>query len=197
MSLLLETIRVADGIPQNLGYHQRRVDRSRAALFSSDGRLDLSALRILRDLPAGIFRWRIIYGADIHEMTAEQYHPKKISSVKTFHDDKIDYTFKYADRMIFSEMLDKKGDCDDILIIRNGLITDMSYANVAFFDGTQWLTPRIPLLAGTCRERLLETGSIREADIAISDLDRFSTVSVINAMLDLGEMTFPVSGIIP
>ena len=68
--------------------------------------------------------------------------------------------------MIFSEMLDKKGDCDDILIIRNGLITDMSYANVAFFDGTQWLTPRIPLLAGTCRERLLETGPIREADIA-------------------------------
>ena len=63
MSLLLETIRIADGIPQNLGYHQRRVDRSRAALFSSDGRLDLSALRILRDLPAGIFRWRIIYGA--------------------------------------------------------------------------------------------------------------------------------------
>jgi 4-amino-4-deoxychorismate lyase len=197
MCRLLETIRVEDGRPQHLGYHQRRVDRSRLALFGVADPLDLSAQEIPAVQPAGVWKWRIIYGKKIFRTEIEPYLPRKISCVKLVINDTIDYSFKYSDRAIFTEMLALKGDCDDILVVRNGLVTDLSHANIVFYNGDEWFTPRSPLLAGTCRERLLELGLIREADIRPGDFGRFTVASAINAMLGLGEVTFPVSGIIP
>jgi 4-amino-4-deoxychorismate lyase len=197
MCLLLETIRVENGRPKNLGSHQRRVDRSRQTLFGVVDPIDLSSLDLPADLPPGVFRWRIIYGKDICESTFERYQPRKISCVRLIRNDAIDYPFKFRDRKSFLEMLERKGDCDDVLVVKNGLITDLSYANIAFFDGNEWFTPRKPLLAGTCRQRLLEGRMIQEADIRPEDLARFTLASVINAMLDLGEITFPAGRIIP
>jgi 4-amino-4-deoxychorismate lyase len=197
MCLLLETIRVVDGRPQHLGYHQHRVDRSRQALFGAADLLDLSTLEIPAVPPAGVWKWRIIYGKKICNTDIEPYEPRTINCVKLVYNDNIDYPFKYSDRAIFAEMLALKGNCDDILVVKNGLVTDLSYANIAFYNGEEWSTPRLPLLAGTCRKRLLERGMISEADIRPGDLGGFKVASAINAMLGLGDVTFPVSGIIP
>ena len=197
MCLFLETIKIENGSPCNLEYHQRRVDSCRATLPGNVRPLDLSALRYPHDLPAGVFKWRIVYGDQISENTVECYRPKKIRTVKLVVRNDMTYAYKYAERSVFTGMLAEKGTCDDILVVKHGLLTDMSYANIALFDGTTWCTPRTPLLAGTCRTRLLDLARIREADIRPSDLGGFIMVSVINAMLDLGELTFPVSGIIP
>lgn len=197
MSLLLETIRIENGTPVNLGYHQRRVDRSRKALFGTTGGLDLLSM-VPHDLSAkGIYKWRIVYGRRVTSIKVEPYVPKKVRSLQMVRNDSIEYPFKYADRSAFEHMLRDRGSCDDILVIRNGLVTDTSYANVAFFDGKNWLTPKAPLLRGTCRERLLETGIIVEAEIREAEVSRFVSVTLINAMLDPGIVVVPAGKIIP
>ena len=73
----------------------------------------------------------------------------------------------------------------DILIIKNKEITDTSYANIAFWDGSKWLTPANPLLSGVKRQFLMNRGSIFPADIRLNDLHLFKHAVMINAMLDL------------
>ena len=77
-----------------------------------------------------------------------------------------------------------RGDCDDIIIVRKGLLTDTSYANIAFWDGHRWITPAEPLLAGTCRARLLDEGWLVEGAIRSKDLPGFSRIRIFNAMMD-------------
>lgn len=72
--------------------------------------------------------------------------------------------------------------------MKNGLLTDTSFTNVAVFDGERWLTPKHPLLLGTKRASLLERQVIKEADISVETLMNAQKVSLINAMIDLGEI---------
>ena len=72
---------------------------------------------------------------------------------------------KLRQRGKLNELFAKKGSCDDVIIVRNGLITDSSYANLIFFDGREWITPKVPLLEGTCRARLLASGKIKTGNI--------------------------------
>jgi len=74
-----------------------------------------------------------------------------------------------------------------------GKVTDSSYANIIFFDGRQWLTPSTYLLNGTCRQRLLKEGKIKEAPIHYTDIHQFEQIGFINAMLDIGELSLPIS----
>ena len=73
---------------------------------------------------------------------------------------------------------------DDIIIVKDGLITDASYANLIFWDGENWFTPNTPLLKGVQREKLLKDGLIQEKEIKPSDLASYQKVALINAMLD-------------
>ena len=79
------------------------------------------------------------------------------------------------------------GDCDEIIIVKNGLITDTSFTNLALFDGNRWLTPKPPLLLGPKRAQLLEAGIIEEAELTLEDLRKAEKVSLFNAMIDFGE----------
>ena len=56
------------------------------------------------------------------------------------------------------------------------------------FDGERWLTPKHPLLMGTKRASLLEKHVLKEADISVETLMNAQKVSLINAMIDLGEI---------
>ena len=197
MCHLFETIRVENGVPVNLEYHQRRVDRSRKALFGETGRLELSRLLPAAPRGAGTFKWRIVYDRIVHGSTLEPYLPKQVKSLQMVRNDRAEYPFKYQDRAFIEEMLAQKGGCDDILVVRNGLITDASYANVVFLYGKSWVTPRNPLLPGTCRERLLETAVICEAEISENDLHLFKSASLINAMMEPGQVAIKMEDIIP
>ena len=88
----------------------------------------------------------------------------EISSFKIIHAD-IEYPLKYEDRHEINHLFGQKGDADEIIIIKNGLVTDTSIANLAFFDKGQWITPAQPLLNGTTRQRLLDENKIICADI--------------------------------
>ena len=111
--------------------------------------------------------------------------------------DTLDYTYKSAGREPLNCLFALRGACDDILIVKQGLLTDTSIANIALSDGTHWYTPAHPLLKGTRRAALLEEGILQEKDIRPEDLPSFSTVRLFNAMIDWGELELPVRNIIP
>ena len=73
------------------------------------------------------------------------------------------------------------------------MVTDSSYANLVFSDGVKWYTSTSFLLNGTCRQRLLKEGKIEERPIFQKDIPSFGYIGLINAMLDLGELTLPLN----
>ncbi|HET6559925.1 MAG TPA: aminotransferase class IV, partial [Prolixibacteraceae bacterium] len=80
------------------------------------------------------------------------------------------------------------GECDDIIIIKNGYVTDSFTANLLFFDGGRWFTPTTPLLKGTKRQWLLEKGFIVEKEIREENIPAYSKVGLVNAMIEMEEM---------
>ena len=101
------------------------------------------------------------------------------------YDDTLIYDYKLEDRRDIQKHLCKT-DNGEILIVKNGFITDTSYSNVVFSDFTNLFTPATPLLKGTKRAKLLEIGRIREEEIRLIDLQKFKCVYLINALIDLG-----------
>jgi 4-amino-4-deoxychorismate lyase len=93
--------------------------------------------------------------------------------------------------------MEERGVGDDILIIRQGLITDTSYCNILFFDGVRWVTPDEPLLRGTKRTALIEHGNVFPLRIAYGDLNYFSHFMLVNALLDFDvSRAIDISGIL-
>jgi 4-amino-4-deoxychorismate lyase len=187
MCLLVESIKIQNRIPQNLDYHNTRLNFSRYKLFGKSDEIDLrNILHIPIDLTNDVYKCRVVYRETIQYQEYLQYTPRIIKSLRLVVNEDIEYTHKYLDR----SQIDKLRECsgaDDILIVKNNFITDASSANVVFFDGKSWLTPSKPLLRGTKRKQLLDKGIIREENISVSELKRFSKCILINAMLDLDE----------
>ena len=200
---LIETLRMEDGQIECLSYHEARYekavshffpDRSRGRLIDILCRHGLAARNRSLDYP-GTWKVHVDYDAGTDAVEVTPYLPKHIASLRLVTDDNIDYSYKYADRSELQRCLEKRGDCDDIIIVKDGLLTDTSYSNIALFDGSSWLTPRTPLLKGTMRAYLLDQRMIREADLHPADLAFFSKACLINAMLPLDQLTVPISHI--
>lgn len=199
MCRLVETILLEDGLLKNIEYHNDRFNRSRRELFGITEEFDLrSVIKLTQDVSSGQIRCRVIYSEEIHEILFTPYVPISINSFKLMTDDDIEYSFKYLDRSHIEELFAQRGDdCDDIIIVKRGLISDASSSNIAFFDGKEWHTPAIPLLRGICRARLLIEKKISERRLTPADLARYKFCSPFNAMRGLGEIIVPVNMIMP
>lgn len=145
----------------------------------------------------GTVKCRIVYGRSLSEISFAPYVPREIRSLRLVAaDDELDYHLKYADRSALARLLQRRDDCDEILIVRDGAITDTSYSNVAFFDGRKYVTPDTFLLNGTRRQYLLGTGVLTECRITPSDLGGFERVVLINAMLGIeDDLAVPIERI--
>jgi len=179
-TLLLETIKIEDGEVFNLSYHQARCDESRKALFHSTDRLDLSSL--IQAPPKGLYRCRILYDEKIHSVEYIPYSPKEIHRLKIVSSD-LEYEHKYANRDTLNKLLQAQPDTDDILIEKEGYLTDTSIANIAFYDGKQWFTPEKPLLKGTMRAKLLDEGFLHTRKIKKEEISDYTHVALMNAMI--------------
>lgn len=177
----LETIKAIDGVIYHLTYHQTRLER----VLSSQGSLHFhSLMQELIPPTDGIYRCRVVYDSESIDINYFKYEKREIKSLKIVFSDTIDYSYKYEDRSELEKLFAQRESCDDILIVKNSLVTDTTIANIAFFDGTLWVTPKEPLLKGTTRARLLDEGKIVEREIKISDIESFSQVALMNAMID-------------
>ena len=191
MFRLFETIKCSEGKLYNIEWHNSRFNQSRKICFGIDTTVNLSEIiEIPASFRNGLFRCRITYTSSIEKIKFIPHVYRKIESMRLVEDNSIDYRFKYADRTHLQKLFEKRGECDDILIVKNGCITDSFTANPVFFDGKKWWTPNLPLLPGTQRARLLQEGKITECQITLKDLPKYKLVSLINAMQDLE--TIPV-----
>jgi len=185
MCLLFETIKVKDGNFYNLHYHSERMNNSRRILFNSKDYIYLQTLLVVpENCGSGVFKCRVEYSQDINKIEFLPYEIRKIETLQLIIDNEIDYKFKFTDRSRFEE-LKKQTKVSDILIIKNGYITDTSFSNIVFFDGKNWITPSTSLLEGTKRKELLQKGIILEKEIHQDDLKKFTKAKLINAMLDM------------
>jgi len=180
LPLLLETIKIEDGEVSNLSYHQARCDESRKALFHSTDRLNLSSL--IQAPPKGLYRCRILYDEKIHSVEYIPYSPQEIHKLKIISSD-LEYDHKYANRDTLNALLQSHTDVDDILIEKEGYLTDTTIANIAFYDGKQWFTPEKPLLKGTMRAKLLDEGFLHTRKIKKEEITDYTHVALMNAMI--------------
>jgi 4-amino-4-deoxychorismate lyase len=182
-SEFLETIKIIDAKPMHLEYHQKRYE----GVLKHFGITKYKNLTdYIKPPNDGLYRCRLIYTPqDIEKIDIEyiKYKKRNINSLKLVYDDKIEYSLKSTDRTELNKLFEKRQNADDVLIVKNGYITDTTIANIALYDGV-WKTPANPLLKGTTRERLLDCAKIIEADIKPDELKNYSKVALLNAMID-------------
>lgn len=185
-NIYLETIKSLNGEIFNLLYHQRRYE----SVLKSLGIRDFKNLQDYLSPPlSGLYRCRLTYDEQNIKVSYYKYEKKVIKSIKLVYDDEINYSKKFTNRDELNNLFEKREDCDEILIVKNSMITDTSIANVAFYKESLWYTPKNPLLEGTTRARLLDEGKIIEKDIRVKDLKNYSKVALMNAMIDFDIIT--------
>jgi len=183
---LFETIRIQDGVIYNLKRHSQRMNHSRKLLLGCKDFIDLkNFITIPEAFSKGKIKCKVVYSAEIENISFEPYTPRSIHSLKLIDCNSIIYNHKFCDRKLLDELRRKRDQCDEILIVKNGSITDTSFSNIVFFDGLNWVTPLRPLLHGTMRSYLLAEGYILEKEISVNDLRYYQKARLINAMLPL------------
>ncbi len=183
---LFETICIKKGAVQHIYWHQKRMDNAYRQYFDSINPHSLEqAIKIpslLKDVPRA--KARVSYNADGMYIIFEPYQEKSINNLKLIFDNTISYPLKFQDRSALKILYDLRESCDDILVIKNGMVTDTSYCNILFFDGHSWCTSDTPLLNGTCRARLLAEGRIQEVPIHFEMIKKYTSFMLVNAMMD-------------
>jgi len=188
MFQLIETICFENGAFQRIPLHENRMNRSRYHLFGRTKQLSLNRLLCIPEsLIDQKTKCRVTYSDQVEEIEYEPYIPKKIRSLQLVRDDTIDYTFKLKDREQLNRLLNQRGHADEILIVKNGFITDTSYTNIAFLREGKWFTPASPLLSGTRREEYLQKNLLFPCMIRPDELHFYEEARLINAMLSLGD----------
>lgn len=180
----LETIKSLDGKIYNLLYHQQRFNK----VLHSLGLKVFPNLEIFLNPPQkGLFRCRVVYSINTLEVTYHEYTPRNIQTIKLIEDNTIFYSKKMLNRKSLDAVFQKRGKCDDVLIVQNNLLTDTTIANVALYKKGKWYTPKKPLLEGTTRKRYLESKEIIQKDIFVDDINSYEKIALLNAMIDFDE----------
>ena len=181
---LFETLCIDNGHIRNAEWHCRRFETSYGSLYRHCPTYSLlDNTHISPEYRTGIFRLRISYNESSTKTEIEPYITKNITRLKVWAvAPSFDYSLKYTDRSVINNLFSQRGCCDDVLIIKDGMVTDTSVCNIVFFDGQKWITPSTPLLCGTARARLLADGTIEERPVAESDIHQFEAFRLINAL---------------
>ncbi len=183
----VETLRIEGSEIHNLIYHNERMNRTRRELFGSSDLLDLSDY-ICPESYTERTKCRVVYAKEIIKVEYAAYHMRSVRTLTLLERDTADYRYKSTDRTLLNDLFACKGDADDVLLIRHGLLTDTTICNIALWNGEEWLTPAAPLLQGTMRASLLDRGTIREHTLCANDLKNYTRIRLFNALIDFGEV---------
>ena len=184
MSQFFESIRVKDGIAENLGFHQLRVNKTLQAFGASSHSIELTSIVHQLVLPAeGLFKLKISY--DLNGNYHSVFTPYQYKQIQNFALVDIkgqSYDYKFSNRDWINEALAQSGK-DEMMMHDAGFIKDCSYTNIVFFDGANWYTPYSPLLEGTQRAKLIQEGIIITKALHVDELPNFQKFKCINAMI--------------
>lgn len=191
----VETICVEHGRVYNLSYHNERMNRTRRVFWGENVEVLQLEDYIHPQQYEKRTRCRVVYGKSIVKVEYFMYHIREVNSLKLVHCDEAIYSYKSTDRSLLNALYEKREDNDDVLIVRNGLLTDTSIANIALFDGVNWYTPVHPLLKGTRRQSLLDERILFERDINISEIGNYQKIALFNAMIPFRTIELDIEAI--
>ncbi len=185
---LIETIKCKDGKLENLDFHQARLENTQKEYLGKSQNINLFEIEIPDYAQAGLYRCRITFLKSIEKIEFFKHEYRKIKTLKIVEDSSIDYHLKFANRNHLLKLYQKREKCDDIIIVKDGFVTDSFAANIVLFNGKHWVTPNTPLLPGTQRAKLLKENKIIESEIKIDKLWTYRKIGLINALNDFNEM---------
>jgi 4-amino-4-deoxychorismate lyase len=173
------------------------MDRSIEELFKIKNEINLSVEVAKQTYPkAGLYKCRIVYTTKVESIELIPYEPRKIESLKVVYDNAVEYAHKYENRSAIDAIFAQRQFCSDVLIVKNGFVTDSSISNIIFFDGYKWVTPNTPLLRGTMRQFLIEAAEIKEQPVSVQDIPSFKTFRLINSLMGFDGPEIEVSKIV-
>lgn len=183
MYRLLETICIRDGRALYLDYHRQRMRYSSQILFPGYHPPEPEELLKNYDLHSlqGIFRWRIIYGPGKLQSELVPYIYKSVRTLKLL-ETSIDYSHKFAKRDYLDSLYEQRDSADDVLLVKDGKITDTTIANIVFLKDGKLFTPDQPLLMGTAIRRLLNEDKVMPMRIFLEDITQFDAFWLVNAL---------------
>lgn len=189
MVKLIESIRILNGRIRHLNLHEDRCNESRAKLWNLTNAINLrKKLTIPKNYKDGLVKCRIVYSQEIEEITFQAYQIRTINKIKIIQSDTISYPFKFEERKELDTLFAAKDDGDEIMIVKNNLVTDAYYYNYVFQKGKQYFTPYQPLLEGVMRSSLILNNKIIKKDIFVTEIQEFDAIHLINAMTPLGKI---------
>lgn len=185
MYQLVESVRIEKRKFRLIEFHNQRLNRAMQHLFGAKEKIQLEEIiTIPPDLTDGRYKCRVTFSPEAINVNILAYVQREIKTLKVVHDDEIEYSFKSEDRQQLDAAYEKRVGCDDIIIIKNGFVTDSWAANILLFDGSDWFTPDTPLLEGVQREYLLSQKRIKTKRVMVTDLPSFQKIRLVNAMID-------------
>lgn len=176
----IETILITDKI-ENLKYHNDRMNKTRKVFYNASA---INLVDYIEIIPNK--RVRVVYENDIKKVEYFELTKRKFNSLKVVECYDIEYDYKSEDREKLNSL--KVEGFDEVIIVKNNLVTDTIISNLAFFDGNEWVTPKTPLLKGTKREELIQKGFLKEKEIKITDIKKYKKVAMMNAIIGFYEI---------
>ena len=196
MYRFFESIQLNNGEFKLLALHQERVKRTMLDYFPGKKVIYLYDVLLRTAFPSvGVYKCRIVYNTEIRGIEYTRYIKRDIRSLKLVVTTIESVPYKKEDRCELNASFALRGECDEIILVKDGLLTDTSFSNIALFDGLNWYTPRIPLIYGVNRSQLLLDGILLERDISPSELMNFKLISLFNAMNEFGTIELDISSI--
>jgi 4-amino-4-deoxychorismate lyase len=190
MCQLIESISLYQGKFLNLEGHEQRYAASFEDCFGVLPKSTISNYLSACTFPTkGWYKCRLLY--DLNTLSAEfvPYSRPTIQRVSIVEAETIAYPHKYASRPQLDELFYQKGFADEIIMIKNGRVTDAYYFNLIFEKKSVWYTPATPLLKGTMRQQYLDNKKLIPVDIDRKDIINFDLIHFINAMNEPGKIT--------
>ena len=177
---VFETIAIIDGIPQNLAFHQARMDNTIEKLFQKTSVFNLEEIiQVPTEYQNGLIKCRIDYNQQDFNIIFSAYQRREIRNYQCVYLDNLDYTLKYTNRTIFEDINMIK---DEAVIIHDKKVTDCRIGNLIFFKDGIWYGSKNYLLKGTQLSRLLSENRVQLKEINADEIHQYEKVMMINAM---------------
>jgi 4-amino-4-deoxychorismate lyase len=193
MSRLLESIRYEHGQLHNLAYHEARMAQAVFKIFGKKKTFHLAKeIRIPNNLDDALYKCRIVYDTEIRDIEFSIYERKKIDRYILVVDEHISYAYKYENRDCINRHTQNLAPGTEVIFVKKGLIRDASYSNIALYNGTEWHTPKYPLLKGTKRAELLDKKILKSKMIRPKDFKNYQRICFITALNDLGQLCLDI-----
>ncbi|MBT3279912.1 MAG: branched-chain amino acid aminotransferase [Campylobacteraceae bacterium] len=171
-----ETIKCEDYEIFNLDFHKKRIANTVG--------LNINLEEYIYPPNAKLIKCKLIYDeCGVTDVLYDVYVKKDVTSFQLVYDDNIKYNKKALLRDDLDALSEKRKKSDEIIIVKNNLITDTSIANIAIYLDEEWITPKVALLEGTTKARYVENNILKLKDITLEMLKNCTEFATLNAMI--------------